>query len=409
MASPTSLTLRVRIPKWTNLASAAVNGKAADGVVKDHYLSMDREWTSGDTLTVVFPMTMRVEADMTGRGPRSGAVSIDGKSDEAKRLAVFYGPVVAAMFRTGHGNDLNWVWTGDYTDTLDSGGDAGSGYPASKADTLELNGQSFDSGTVPAMTSVRSEGSVPELSWTADMNGKIQLKYSVKVLPGLPVTIESREDVLGWDGQGRLLCSGVRFATVKDASSDNYGVCSVPYPLPCVTTKPDLDNHVVYAGIYGLFERLANDASLAKTGAYYLNNGYFGAICLYDQTTVQSVVCRQTNMYTGLYLEPTQGSDVTLVRRLVFPLSDRPQNQTSAKQRMEAAAQVTAQLIDDSRRLVLSGPVLEGAPITVPKSLGLQAGWVIHNDKLASNLLDYDTESLMVYADVPGTYDVKRP
>ena len=112
-------------------------------------------------------------------------------------------------------------------------------------------------------------------------------------------------------------------------------------------------------------------------------------------------------MATGLYLEPKAGSDVTLSRRLVFPLSERPQNQTTAIQRKEKASQVTAKLLDD-KTLILSGPVIQGAPITLPKSLGLKGGCVIHNDKIASNVFDYDAETILVSVDVPGTYQVKR-
>jgi len=408
--SPVSFTLRVRIPGWTRAASATVNGKPVSCATAGSYVAIARKWTRGDTLSVVFPMPMRVEADITGRDLRSGLVKLDGKDAQAKRIAVFYGPVVAAMFRTGHGNDLNWVWTGDYTDVLDSGGDAGQGYPTSKSDILELDGKTYDSGGVPPITRVESANGVPELSWDVRLGEKVWAKYRVRVLPGLPVTLESREEVSGWDGKGRLLCSGLRFATIKDAGG-GYGVCSLPYPVPCVTAKPDLDNHIVWGGVYGLYERLANDAKMPTTGTFFLNNGYFGAICVYDPKPAESVVCRQTEKYAGLYIEPKAGSDVTISRRLVFPLADRPRNQTTARQMMDKASQVTARLTGEpgkTQTLVLSGPVLQGAPVLVPKAIGIQAGWVIHNDRIASNVFDYDSANYLVYVDVPGKYHLIR-
>lgn len=403
--TPQNFTLRVRIPHWTSVAGARINGTPVKCTIKDSYLCVARKWANGDMLSIVFPMPMRVEADMTGFGLRSGAVCVDGRDGQAKRLAVFYGPVLAAMFRTGHGNDLSWVWTGDYTDVLDSGGDAAAGYPASKPDILEQDGRTSDSGSVPELTRATSGLSVPELLWDTSLGDKVQVSRSVKVLPGLPVTLEARERVQGWNGQGRLLCSGLRFSTIKDASG-GYGVCSVPYPAPCVTTKPDLDNHVVWAGVYGMYERLANDARLTTSGAICLNNGCFCGICLYDPKPVAGVVCRQTAMYTGLYLEPVPSPDLTLSCRLVFPLAAQPHNQTTVKHRSEKAAQVTARFDPASSRLILAGPVLQGAPVTIPKSHGLQPGWVIHNEKIASCVWSYDTENVMVCADVPGSYDV---
>lgn len=405
--APVRFTLSVRVPKWTSVARATVNGKPVKLIVSGSRLSVTRSWASGDTLKVVFPLSMRVEADMTGRDLRSGAVSINGYSERAKRIAVFYGPVLTAMFRTGHGNDLSWIWTGDYTDVLDCGGDAGLGYPGSKPDILELDSKVFDTGGVPELTTVKCGSSVPEISWSAGLGDKARVNYSAKVLPGLPVTIESREEVTGWDGQGRLLCSGLRFATIKDASG-NYGVCSVPYPMPCVTTKPDLDNHVVWAGVYGLFERMSNDGELPVTGTFFLNNGYFGAICTYNSDCAQSLVCKQTEKYCGLYIQPKAGAEVMISRRIVFPLLEKPLNQTTVRQMAEKAGQVSARIDGKSGSLVLDGPVLQGVPVPIPRKLGLQAGCVLYNDDMASYAFDLDAESLVCCVDVPGVYEVVR-
>lgn len=408
-ARPAEFTLRIRVPGWTRATGVRVNGRPASFSLDRPFVSVKRTWASGDTASVVFPVPMRVEADNTGRGIRSGAVSIEGKLLQAKRLAVLYGPVISAMFRTGHGNDLSWIWTGGYPDVLDSGGDAQLGYPGSKPDTLEHDGRTFDSGGVAKLTTVQAGASAPLISWTADLGGRARVRHSVRVLPGLPVTIESREEVSEWDGKGRLLCSGLRFATTKDASS-GYGVCSIPYPAPVVITKPDLDNHVVWAGVFGLSERLSDNAEMPRTGVFFLNNGYFSAICAYDPASVGKVVCRQTDKWTGLYLEPLPGSDDVLVRKTVFPLASEPLNQTSALQNIEKAKLVTSVVRRQSgaETLVLSGPVLQGAPVLVPRAAGLKAGWIIHGEKIASEVLEYDEDSVLVYADVPGTYAIER-
>lgn len=408
--APVRFTLRVRVPGWTNASEARVNGKKSPFAMDGPYLCVSRDWQSGDTLSVVFPMTMRVEPDITGRGVRSGVVSIEGRKTEAKRIAVMYGPVISAMFRTGHGNDLNWVWTGDYTDVLDCGGDASQGYPGSKPDILDLGSQQFDTAGVPGDTTVKLGDGVPEISWSAKLGDRAEVKRTVKVLPGLPVRLECRDDVSGWDGEGRLLCGGLRFATIKDAVS-GYGVCSVPYPAPCVITKPDLDNHVVWAGVYGLFERLENNANLPVTGAYFLNNGYFGAICIYDPKSVKSLVCRQTQNWSGLYFEPAPGSAISLTRLLVFPLAEKPQNQTAAIQQVQKAGQVTVRLGTGSggkRSLVLNGPVLQGYPLLIPKTVGLKPGWTVHSGRIASRVFDYDAGNVLACVDVPGVYEVEQ-
>ena len=81
------------------------------------------------------------------------------------------------------------------------------------------------------------------------------------------------------------MCSGLRFATIKTGSS-NYGQILTPHPLPCVTTNSDHDNHVLWVGIYGLQECMANNAKLPVTGTIFPNNGYFSAINLYDPKLV---------------------------------------------------------------------------------------------------------------------------
>ena len=184
----------------------------------------------------------------------------------------------------------------------------------------------------------------------------------------------------GWDGKGRLLCSGLRFATVKTATS-SYGPLSWPYPFPCVTTKPDLSNTgdlVKQAGTFGLYEQLVDGAALAKTGVVALNNGYFGAISLYDPEPVNQVICRRDENWVGVYLEPASSKSIVLSRRLVFPLSEKPMSQTTALRISEKASQVKASVEGD--RLVLTGPVLHGAAILIPKATGLKPGSVISSE-----------------------------
>lgn len=76
-----SWTMRVRIPSWATGATVAVNGAVqAIPTTPGTYASLTRSWTSGDTVTVRLPMTVRVEPT----------------NDNPAVAAILYGPVVLA-------------------------------------------------------------------------------------------------------------------------------------------------------------------------------------------------------------------------------------------------------------------------------------------------------------------------
>lgn len=413
---PTHLTLRVRIPGWSRPSSVQVNGELVPHQFEDSYISLHRKWKHGDVVNIVFPIPVYVEPDITGEGAQSGRVIINGKDSAAKRLAVLYGSVVMAIFRIGHGNDLSWVWTGDYPEVLDSGGSVFEGCPASKPDLLEIDGQVFHTGVTPEITTVTDGNSIPKICWEANLGDEVKLHHEARVLPGLPVTIEYLEDVQGWNGKGRLQCSGLRFAIIKTNSNKRYHARQNkwPYPFPCLTTKPDLsnvDNLVYGAGTFGLYEQPGDGVELAKTGTVLLNNRFFRAVCLYDTKTVERVSCRQTDKWVGIYLEPKVGLSTMLTKRLVFPLHDKPQGQTTVRQNTVRSFQAHANLTtkpEGELSLELTGPVVQGVPVIIPKISGLKPGSVIYYKNLASAVLEYDAENLVVYADVPSTYVVER-
>jgi DUF1680 family protein len=58
--APTQFTLRLRIPQWCDAPSATLpDGSPAD-VTPGEYLVLDREWNPGDTVTLEFPMPVRM-------------------------------------------------------------------------------------------------------------------------------------------------------------------------------------------------------------------------------------------------------------------------------------------------------------------------------------------------------------
>jgi hypothetical protein len=79
---PTRLALKIRYPLWARSGmKLTVNGK--DEPVKataGSYVAVDREWTTGDTVQVRLPMSLRQEA----------------MPDDPKMIAFLYGPIVLA-------------------------------------------------------------------------------------------------------------------------------------------------------------------------------------------------------------------------------------------------------------------------------------------------------------------------
>jgi len=405
--APVAFTLRVRIPDWTQLVGVYLNGRPVAHAVDGTYIVLARTWEDGDEVIAVFPLPLRAEADISGAGADACRISLDGVEQEAKRVAIFHGPVVAAIFRVGHGNDVSWVWTGDYPEVLDTGGCATMDYPASKSDYLTRDGSTQHTGHTMPRTEVWSDG-LPTLRWTA-MLDDVEVTHTVTVLPGLPVTLLHREEIRGWDGRGDLLCAGLRFAVRKSKKNLRYRahVYQRAYPDPMVTTRSDISDIALEeygCGTFSRYERLEDGSELAKTGTLRLDNGYFRAVCLYDPAPVSAVVCRRTDEWAGVYLRPAPATHIVLTRRLVFPLAARPLCQTMVRQMTERAEQTQAMLDGDT--LTLTGQLTIGVPACIPRLPDLHAGMVLHDAVGAARLYDFDAAHFIADVTVPGAYRV---
>jgi len=79
---PTRLAVSVRYPSWAMSGmTLSVNGQAQPvGATRGSYVTVEREWKSGDRIDVRLPMTLRTEA----------------MPDNPKMIAVMYGPLVLA-------------------------------------------------------------------------------------------------------------------------------------------------------------------------------------------------------------------------------------------------------------------------------------------------------------------------
>jgi hypothetical protein len=85
MATPAEFTLYLRIPRWCEAASAALNGKALDAKAEPlGYLAIARKWTDGDAVELKLPMRIAVrkweknkDAVSVDRGPLSYSLKIE--------------------------------------------------------------------------------------------------------------------------------------------------------------------------------------------------------------------------------------------------------------------------------------------------------------------------------------------
>ena len=83
--------IRIRVPSWAiSQMGVSVNGAAAGSGNPGSYVTIDRQWSEGDKLTLTLPAGMRVT-------PYQGADQVAGKT----RYAIEYGPVLMAVVGAG--------------------------------------------------------------------------------------------------------------------------------------------------------------------------------------------------------------------------------------------------------------------------------------------------------------------
>jgi len=92
--------LRLRIPAWARQATIAVNGTRVDsGIVPGEYAVIEREWRTGDTITLEFPMAPQLHRRTHGNVQESRAPDGSPIRQEVLRydyLAITRGPLVYA-------------------------------------------------------------------------------------------------------------------------------------------------------------------------------------------------------------------------------------------------------------------------------------------------------------------------
>jgi len=328
----TAFTLRIRMPRWAVSARVAINGKRQANRKHGSYLALSRRWQAGDVVDVDFGMRMTAVADVQGSHDTwmEPLVSIDGVEHKAKRIAIFWGPLVLAVFRPTHGNDLTWVYRGGYNEVLDAGGMTGG--TRSCRNYIGIDGEVYsdDAGNKALVGPIKittSRNGV-RLQWKEALGqakrGPAELHYDVRVLPGLPVRIVEQEKLVVRASKSRplrvdsaLLC-GTRFAERSEQYHDTYKrLWKYEYPPLRVAT----------AG--GRPRAVRDGAELKRTGQLVMDNRIFRVTTAYSGDVKRVAGVRRED-WAGVYLSPLgissrrlkQRTTWTVCRELLFSCED---------------------------------------------------------------------------------------
>ncbi len=328
-AREVSFALRLRIPPWAESPRVTVNSRRESGKIRGGYLTLRRRWQPGDRVELDFDMRMTAVTDVQGTHDKwmEAPVVIDGVEQKAKRIAVSWGPLVLAVFRPLHGNDLTWVYRGGYNEVLDAGGMTGS--ESSCRNYVGLNGTVYSddaenkrlSGPIKVTTSRRGI----RLAWKEALgDGLAELHYDLRVLPGLPVRIDEREKLVLKASKQRpvrvdtVLLGGTRFIERSEQYHDTYKrLWKYAYPSARVATGD------------GRRRAIRDGAVLERNGRLELDNRIFRVVMDYDGD-VRRVLGLRRNGWAGIYFSPigkasrrlTKRTTWTFRRRLEFSCED---------------------------------------------------------------------------------------
>lgn len=99
LASPAHFALSLRIPEWAEGATLSVNGQMLDlrRITADGYIRIEREWTDGDRVALVLPLSLR---------PQYANPMV---RQDVGRVALMRGPLVYCAEEVDNGSDLNAI------------------------------------------------------------------------------------------------------------------------------------------------------------------------------------------------------------------------------------------------------------------------------------------------------------
>jgi len=189
--------LNVRVPGWATLRAVEVNGQTQEVQHSRGYLSLRRQWQSGDRVDVHFDLPLRIVLD-NGQGPTpiaEGKVSLDGAAPiSARSIVIYRGPAILAQFRLQSGCDLIWAYTGADPYLFDT--------VASVPDEFVLDGKTFRNAGVPDVVRIARTQLRVRLDWTWKTGpaGDWKIRRTACVKPDIPIEIEYAAEVVAPSG-----------------------------------------------------------------------------------------------------------------------------------------------------------------------------------------------------------------
>ena len=97
-------------------------------------------------------------------------------------------PVIAAQFRLAAGCDLNWAYSGDHPDLLET--------LNSPMDRIEADNWTYQTHSAPALTQVDRVAEGVRLEWEVVPQPGWLLKRAALVKPGVPVRVEFESELI---------------------------------------------------------------------------------------------------------------------------------------------------------------------------------------------------------------------
>ena len=319
---PDTFTIKIRIPGWAldQPLRLRVNGSAVDGVKQGDRLTLRRRWEPGDRLQVNLPMPMRVESELLGTHEKWSAacVELSGKECRAKRVGLFRGPFLSVLVRTGHQNDMPWVYRGGYNELLDAGGMEGA--DGSSRNYFRINGNIYDdhSGNRQPLEKLRvnpSPGGVV-MTWKEGLGGSdgliAEVHYRRLVRSVMPVVIEEEERlvILGKKGKkvilDEALMAGIRYSRKTEQYHDTYyRIWKYEYPQ-------------LQIGLgQGRFKAVKDGNRIEARERVVLDNGLF-RVEVKIAGAVEQLVTVKRERWSGLYFSPLKGKSLSFDKRQVL-------------------------------------------------------------------------------------------
>jgi len=157
---------------------------------------------------VRFDLPPRVVLDSAWDTLPAAKVAVDGgKPAQARCVSIFRGPVIVAQFRLAYGCDLNWVYSGDHPDLLDT--------LTSASDVIDAGDWKFESTAAPELTRVTHTSDGVLIEWDFTPHPGWTLKRSALVHPSVPVRVDYTSELIAPSAEDMKTIKSARMCGVR--------------------------------------------------------------------------------------------------------------------------------------------------------------------------------------------------